>query len=71
MLAIVLNLPEGTKIERVLTPDDGSYWKRAMFRVVASHPDLPEVYEGEQLPRAKPSRVRNADGTVTFGDWGL
>jgi len=71
LLAELLYLPGGAKIERVGGLDDLTIYKPNAFRVVVSHPNLPVVWEGQVIPRADPSHSRDDQGNVSFKDWGL
>jgi hypothetical protein len=69
-LCEMLGLPEGTKIVRVFTPDDGTFHQLEKFRVVVTHSDLPEAREGQQMQEIAPTFQAQYAG-YKFMDWGI
>jgi hypothetical protein len=64
-------------IERFQFPEetrilDAKYdaWKRCVVFTV-THPDLPDIQEGELVPESSPRYHRNSDGTTNFVDWNV
>ena len=64
LLGMLLQFPEGTKIERMHISNTA----HDAISIVVTHPDLPQVYWGEWIPRITPL-VSEADGRLVVHPW--
>lgn len=67
LLASVLGLPKAVRVLHVVqqAEDVGR-----QFEVHVTHPELPEVGEGETAPEVEPWFTECDNGTVDFAGWG-